>query len=213
MKKIFANIVIGSDTINDILLYNFGVEKGYIIDGLPLANTKNHYSSLNSTKSVLKTDSVILLNGVKRKRIYFDNDDTWIEGIGSVQGFFTPAYPIPTGYSYNYLSCFKHNNVELYHNERCQENCCELLTGLTILNIVTRNSVLFPTTTRDYSYITIDKFATLIKIKDVYGKCLKTIENQNASKYSLDFANYSTGIYFVLVHFADKYEVHKMIRY
>lgn len=213
-KKIYANVVIGTDTLQDILLYDFGAEIGDTVFSLPLTSTMNHYSNLSENKIVKNTDSVELINGEKRKRIYLDNGDVWIEGIGSVNGLFSLAYPIPTSSTHSFLSCFKHNNIELYqNNELCHENCCELLSGVSVPNEVEKFSILFPAATDNYTYIKTNNLVNLIEIRDVYGRCLKTIVTQRVSKYTLDFTNYSSGIYFVLVYSENRYEAHKLIRY
>lgn len=213
-KKVYANVVLGVDTINDVLLYDFSVEKGDTVWGLPLSSTANLYTELNMTKVVTGTDSIELLNGEKRKRIYIDGTEPWIEGIGSVNGLFNPAYPISTTSTvYNFVSCFKQNNVELYHNNTwCHENCCDLLTKVQKPIESKGNSILYPVATENYVQLETFKPATFIEISDAFGRCLKNLSDLALNKYTLDFTNYSTGIYFVIIHFNNSREVHKIVK-
>lgn len=212
--KISANIIIVNDTLKDILLYDFTLEKGDTVFGLPLSSTKEHFCELNETKIVTGIDSIELLNGEKRKRINFDNTEAWIEGIGSINGLFNPAYPIATGlYSYQFISCYKQNDVELYHNNLwCNENCCELLAGIFDTKEIQKSLNLYPVITKDYISLQINNHMTRIEIKDFFGRSLKITANTSSDKYTLDFSIYSEGIYFVIIHFNNIHEVHKIIK-
>ena len=77
-KKIYG-MGMGKTEEDLILMYDFSLEEGDVIDS---------YKSSPST--VIKTDSVVLENGLKAKRIFYDNRDTDIEYIGSVSGFVFP---------------------------------------------------------------------------------------------------------------------------
>ncbi|MDD3195869.1 MAG: T9SS type A sorting domain-containing protein [Paludibacter sp.] len=214
LGKISANIIIAEDTLENILLYDFTLEKGDTVFGLPLSSTKEQFSELNETRIVTGIDSIELLNGEKRKRISFNNVEPWIEGIGSITGLFNPAYPITTGlYSYQFISCYKQNDVELYHNNLWyNENCCELLTSVIETKENQKSSNLYPVITKDYAFLQINNPLKTIEIRDVFGRCIKIIANTDSGKYTLDFTIYSAGIYFVIVHFNNKHEVYKIIK-
>ena len=77
-KKIYG-MGMGRSEENLILMYDFSLEEGDVIDSYKYAPS-----------TVVKTDSVVLANGQKAKRIFYDNRAADIEYVGSVNGFVFP---------------------------------------------------------------------------------------------------------------------------
>jgi hypothetical protein len=99
------------------LLYDFNLEKNdsTIILG--------HIFKVNDVDTVD-------INGNPIKRITFsDNDEYWLEGIGSNFGLISVGNNVDTGACDNSLICFKENEFE-YVNEEFSASYCDLFTGM-----------------------------------------------------------------------------------
>jgi len=210
--KVYANINTGYNKIGNFLLYNFTVNIGDTIQSV-----LNNGSELSFPLIVTNIEYIFLLDGEKRKMISFDMCNPWIEGIGSVNGLFYPAYTLTTGLDTPHLICFKQNNTELYKaTDWCQhDNCCDLLTGMAETQACIKLSTIVPNPTQDYAmlqFMNQNVSCTSVEIIDFLGQCIKTITSNGRLEYKLDLTTYPAGIYFVLVHSLYGNEVHKIIK-
>src|SRR5207244_1851432 len=102
-KKIFF-----ITSINEYLYYDFGLNKNDTfrtsLDGCLVEMIAD------------SVDSVMLLNGEYRKRIFFQWGDTWIDGIGSMNGVAQVAFDRCTTDAYAGLNCFTEDQVLKYKN-------------------------------------------------------------------------------------------------
>ena len=210
--KVFANIDTGYNKSGEFLLYNFTVNIGDTIQSV-----LNNGSELSFPLIVTNIEYIFLLDVEKRKMISFDMCNPWIEGIGSVNGLFYPAYTLTTGLDMPHLICFKQNNTELYKaTDLCpDDNCCDLLTGLVETQAGHKLSSILPNPTQDYALLQFTNQSvsyTSVEIMDFLGQHIKTMTSNGSLEYRLDLTAYPAGVYFVLVHSLYGNEVHKIIK-
>lgn len=129
---VFYRPLKNSEFSEEVLLYDFSVTDTFSI--------KTVHETIE-TFNVLSID-IIEIEGVKRKRIEFDDNSGlyigkyWIEGIGSTGGILKPYYPtpIPTcsdccGVEEN-LVCLINNDEELLYLNDSYYNCDSLLLSI-----------------------------------------------------------------------------------
>lgn len=118
-KKIY---MMSFEHSRDYLIYDFDVKKG---DTIHSTAESGYISRLPIVSSV---DSVQLYNGEYRKRIKIYGD-TWIEGIGSVNGFNYPLREFVTcdcNSSFELIAFAKEKTLLFYNAELCASfNCCQ----------------------------------------------------------------------------------------
>jgi len=210
--KIYANLGIEFGYFGEFLLYDFTLKAG----DKTKASMSNG-SELSGIHTVTRVDTVLLLNGEKRKQFEFNDISAWIEGIGSLSGLFTQAYPMTTTELTPVLLCFKQSGGELYKDPySCSDGtCCDLIAGVKEIQAEQKRSTLFPNETKDYTVLLFKKQnvrCSSVEMVDVIGRHIKTIYLTDNLEYKLDLSNYPTGIYFVLVQYNDKKEIYKVIK-
>lgn len=112
----------------EALLYDFSYNLGDTIDA-PGSEGYTKYHVI-----VTKVDSIMLENGVKRKRLVINNDYTWIEGVGDIESLFDPIEPtinwkcmprcVDCISPQSVLVCFKQDGVVLYSDLTYCTDCC-----------------------------------------------------------------------------------------
>ena len=107
-------------------LYDFSLEVGQTIPVSVFENTDNDNQIIMS--KVISTDSVTLLNGIRAKRIIYDNRSADIEYIGSsVDGIFGPlSMVVPTCNPTFFCYCAIENEF-IY---KTSEQVCETISAL-----------------------------------------------------------------------------------
>lgn len=180
---------------NDFLLYDFNVKKGDTIH----STAQGGY--ISRLPIVTDVDTVQLYNGEHRKRIKI-NSDTWIEGIGSINGFDYPKRDFVTcdcNSSFELISFARENALTFYNSELCAGfDCCQEIKD-DIKNIQEQKKLfdIYPNPTKEI--ITI-KFASYIEnskfeLFDLQGKIVYN-EKINESNNSIHLNQLSNGIYF-----------------
>jgi hypothetical protein len=126
--KVYAYLNYGEYMVmeDEFLLYDFTVEAGDVITSTASEGALSDPDGI----TVLQVDEITLENGEKRKRIFFDKTEPWIEGIGSIRGLFHDTMWLLTNYTVSYLVCFQQNDISLYvDTDKClDEKCCENIT-------------------------------------------------------------------------------------
>lgn len=196
--------------MGEFLLYDFTVKVGDTI------RSTSPSGELSRKPVVTKIDTIELLTGEKRKRFSFNGASEWIEGIGSINGFFTPSEELAIGYSIPYLVCYKQGGIEYYKNNNlCPDGtCCDAITGLENPKQVDQISFLSPNPTNRFIQFNfsenIEQYKS-IKLFDSLGNLLQNFTKTN-NNLALDLSNYSSGLYFVVIEFDKNYELHKIIK-
>lgn len=180
--------------MNENLLYDFELNKNDTI------NLNIH--SIPIQLVVDSVDTVVLLNGEKRRRLLFDlYNEQWIEGIGSMFGLTNVAY-----YLYMYdasadLNCFKENDTLKYHN--INYPTCNFSSGIGISE--TTSLKLFSINPNPFTVSTTLSFSNpnheecAIKIYDMTGQLVRKISHVTNDKLIIEKEILKSGLYlFVL---------------
>lgn len=129
-----------SDSVTEIVAFDFGLEAGDTFMITPSTNAK--FTIERKVKAIIDSVTTILINNYKYDALYLTIgkeealSDIWVKGIGSLRfGLFYPVLFMTGGtYSAYHLLCF-HNGPQLvYSNEQFNE--CYLKTSLneSVLN-------------------------------------------------------------------------------
>jgi hypothetical protein len=180
--KVFVRLVNDKDR----LLYNFKKEIGDTI----------WYSSFDSFIGldyivIESTDSVLLKNGEKRKRLNIISDvghGSWIEGIGSTLGLLKPCEilmdncgtkstnSINCGVQGSALLCFLFDNYLIYKN--CSGSCFPITTSITGVN--NKDIKIYPNPAHDFVQIDYnDEIIKSVEILSITGLLLSKITYAN----------------------------------
>ncbi|PHS60630.1 MAG: hypothetical protein COB12_12965, partial [Flavobacterium sp.] len=197
--KVFRYI---EDLNDEILMYDFTLEVG---DSFVFFENTEYCSIYGSVPSSPISAQVVFVDfqfiaGEERKVIefeyFFEDDEIWIEGIGSIRGFDSVGvvYDIIDGTD---LVCFT-NTVDTYYFNGA--NSCDNTT-LNIDDIFKDSIVLYPNPVSNRSILNIpsELLADKLLIVDVTGKIIKE-EKINKSNFIINVMNYPSGIYFYQVY-------------
>lgn len=141
-------------------------------------------------------DSVTLLNGESRKRMFLSGD-TWIEGVGSLygptnMGFYSCNFDI-----YPELNCFKENDTLKFENVK-YTNC--FYNTLGVPELFSKNNVkIIPNPFSDFTTLTFENplhESSMLKLFNTYGQTIKEYLNIKGNEIKIEKGTISCGIYF-----------------
>ncbi|MDD4971791.1 MAG: T9SS type A sorting domain-containing protein [Paludibacter sp.] len=212
MREENGKVYIKYDNNDEFLLYDFTVKAGDTIHSTAPGGP------LMQLTVVYKVDTVQLLNGEKRK-LFHCNYFSYIEGIGSPEGFFAPLEYMCTCCPYytTSLACFKTPWEELYKDTYwCADgNCCGVLVGIQEAKAEIVRSSIHPNPANDIvtlEFATGTERCTSVEIMDFQGRQINTLPVSGNNVMTIDVSNYHAGIYFILVRYAKGCESHKLIK-
>jgi len=198
--------------IEDVLLYDFSLEVG---DTFSLHN--------NIDFVVVSIDSITLSNNERRKiwnfeaanwtdkcNYYPDYDDRWIEGIGSINGIFSPGCVSYTDYLR--LLCFYDNNNILYQHS-IDENCFVSSVGINEDSLDVQIQI-YPNPASNH--ITIETTANQhlpyqLEIFDITGRIVHS-EVLSESKTLININMLHSGMYFAKIQQGSHVQLKKFIK-
>jgi hypothetical protein len=151
------------------------------------------------TVRIMNTDSIILDNGEKRKRLFLDIGSEWIEGIGSTFGlnypiFFWCAYDVSS-----LLSCFEENDTLKYTSPFLSQ-CFNYTVGID--HIKNNPLIVSPNPFSDFTILKskIDFLGTdKIMLLGIDGRLIKTFDNQFGNEFKLSREGIENGIYILRI--------------
>ncbi len=196
------------DSLTEYLLYDFSLQFGDVIKyDYSVFSNKYGLGEIDSLR-VSKVDSVLIIDGTYRKRIYFTpiccpNSTpylwaSWIEGVGNNMGLLCPISDLPTnGINYT-LVCLKNNNEYIYYNNLF--GTCYPVNE-SILDYAKQNEIIIsPNPVFDYCKIEWDdknvQFDRML-IFDVYGRIVFSKKIDQNSEITIDCRNFGQGMYLV----------------
>ena len=192
-KKIYAMFF---DQAQEFLLYDFNVEKG---DTIYSTAPSGYISRLPIVSSI---DSIQLYNGEYRKRIIIQGYETWIEGIGSLNGFDFPIRDFVTcdcNSSFFLISFAREKVLFFYNSELCATfDCCQgIKDDVKNTKVEEKMFDIFPNPTQEI--VTI-KFSSIIretnfKLFNLQGKIVMD-KQINETNNSVRLNQLPNGIYF-----------------
>lgn len=182
------------DFDGEYLIYDFSLNKN---------DTFSTYNGMCNIQYIVDSiDTVTLLNGEKRKRLFFSssNQETWIEGIGSLTGLFSVGlYQCVADY-YNDLTCFKENDTLKYHNS-VYPVCYYSATGI-IEEDLTKNFSINPNPFSDFttlSVLNLQNENLLLAIYNSTGQLIRKTANIIGSKIIIERGYLKSGLYLFLL--------------
>jgi hypothetical protein len=150
------------DSTVEKTIYDFSVQTK---DTIVFERSGRNYSYM---AVVLNVDSVLIQDSY-RKRIQLDNNDFWIDGIGSVKGLFYTYNNFDSFHEFQLL-CFKENDVPIYYyHYLCGDWWCNLVTDISPSQQNIHLVQIYPNPVIDVSRISIDEDFSQINIYDVSG--------------------------------------------
>ncbi len=204
-KKVFVKL----PDLPESLLYDYALEVGdtawFAVGGV-VCEEQPEFWEESHYKVVSLIDSVMLLNNEYRNRWHFQDGDTWIEGLGSVEwfGLFNPIVSTRAycGDEYGF-ACFKQDDVALYINQPDCETCfCDMLLSIEepIVDLSTLN--VFPNPARETVVISMENKTipeAQVNIYNSNGRLVFHSYNRILKSISVDVGNWTSGLYVVLV--------------
>jgi hypothetical protein len=175
----------------DYPLYDFSLKQGDIFD----------YNCDRSSYQLMVTNiDNIDFGGSNRKRITFgNNDDCWVEGMGSIKGLFYYKERIPTAsYLRKYFVCFTQNEEVLYLNPQFSE--CPIPTFSAINQVQSRPAVnIHPHSLSANTFIVESVFPLKeIKVYSLNGLLLNDYSCSGEMQYIIN-KSFKSGIYLIKV--------------
>jgi hypothetical protein len=149
--------------------------------------------------TVDSVDSVILFNGELRKRMFLSNfsQETWIEGVGSLNGLTYVGVYFCLVDIYPTLNCFKENDTLKYQNSNFS-NC--FYNTVDISELSSKNNVkVYPNPFTESTIITFDNSffeKNTLKIFNTNGQLVKELRNITGNILTIERDKMCRGIYY-----------------
>ena len=204
-KKVFVKL----PGLAESLLYDYTLESGdtaWFSVGGGVCKDQPEFWEESHYKVVTSIDSVMMLNNEYRKRWHFDESDTWIEGLGSVEwfGLFNPL--INTYYlcgDFYSFACFKEDDVVLYINQPDCETCfCDLLTSIGDPYLNEGHLSIYPNPARGFVTISIpdhDMSNAQLLIYNWHGQILIQTAYTTHQPETINVKEWKSGLYVVVI--------------
>jgi len=191
MREDSAQKVFFSDLTEEYLLYDFSLSKGETLYA--------DFRGCQFEMTLDNIDSIVLLNGEIRKRYNFSNwtTDTWIEGIGSINGLINVGLQMCSFDIYSQLNCFTENDLLKLQNSdftSCYFSSVGLTKDISIEKItLSPNPFITAAILKTPSYMA----NCVLRIYSVSGKLLRTYSNLSGKQFLIERGDLNPGLYFI----------------
>jgi len=195
--KIYASSYNRNNTnYGEYLLYDFSAEIG---DTIKSNITSDCGCNLSHPQVVTGISTVTLQNGEKRKKYALSYSSEWIEGIGSLGGFFFDASPLCTCLEQPQLICYKQNDSYLFSNNSSWGGNCDFINGLDYVKTDKQAASLSsnPLVTSSNLKWNLSNNYSILGITDLVGKSMFTINVSGLSEYKINRSDLSKGLYII----------------
>ena len=187
-KKVFLY----SNIINDMLFYDFSLNVGDTFS--------TNLNGCSFQMVVDSVDSVMLLSGEIRKRLFLSHD-TWIEGIGSIAGLTYVGLYFCYFDIYPELICFIENDTLKYHNSY-YPTCYYSSLSINEIRNGQNTMLIFPNPFQDNLNINSKESIKGIEIYTYDGKRIYSesfFNPINLYNYNLSTSSLKQGIYLIKI--------------
>lgn len=179
----------------EYLAYDFSLNQGDTFSQVN-ANFCNFQLNVDSV------DTVTLLNGELRKRLFLSHNfvyqETWIEGIGSSFGMPYPGVFFCSADFYPELNCFSEDGILKYENTN-YPNCN--YSSISIDEVSFNNNLsINPNPCSIHSNLTIKIKESDLKyfiLASAAGEIIMQVVDINKNEFMLDLKDLKSGIYFI----------------
>jgi hypothetical protein len=185
----------------DYPLYDFSLEEG-----------DTYVNSFGNKLTVNSVDTLVI-NGIKRKRINFNDSGSscWIEGMGSNTGLFRHVEKTPTSAAYSRsFACFSHNGTVLYLGHSFPD-CPQ--ANFSSLNKIDQDSVKVFFNHHRHTISIVSPYAIKrVKVFNANGLLLQEEKINGEFQIVLHKCMLTSGVYIVNIVFQDgKNEIRKLL--
>ncbi len=177
---------------DEFLLYDFDVNIG------------DEISTRTCQFNVIDVDSILLLDGTYRKRLYVSNNQgdvpfSWIEGIGDLKGFLNPRY---CSMSDNIaIVCHYNEDTQIYQNPNFDD--CWILSSTKEVDTVS-SLMIYPNPST--GMVRVEYPSSLIRTVEVFTTFGQQIYTTTLNTYQadVDLSIYDRGTYIIRLQTNDK---------
>lgn len=177
------------NTDTSVVLYDFTKNVGDTV------HTGTYHRSV-----IVEIDSISISEGY-RKRYKMEDDQYWIEGIGSTRGFLFPITASPTMYWHSELICFKYMENMIYLNPGFTDCTTSIVSSVNDLG--TNNSIeIYPNPVergRDIIIKSTKIPIAKIQFYNQLGTLLSSINCSKKNAVQINMADYEPGVYIALI--------------
>lgn len=187
--------------IYEFLLYDFGLELSSDI------YMYNRLYGIDSLKFTVTKIDTILIGNEKRKRMFLsgDQNEIWIEGLGSLKGLIFSGMFVSGGFTE--VSCFSENGNIVYKNPK-YENCFCTRNETAKIDL-TNEPILYPNPSKGFVIIR-DMINAKFQLYDLSG--FRIIDrNINTHNFNIDVSKLKSGIYIYNINYLDTNIVGRLI--
>ena len=143
----------------------------------------------------------ILISGIYRKRYTLNDNQYWIEGIGSTNGFFFPITEQPTMYWHSELICFNRNNNIIYLNPNFID--CTTAKASSITDLEENDLIhIYPNPSNFKGEINIKSEGAHMNRILIFNALGYLVESSNCiskRETKIDISDYLSGIYVIKI--------------
>ncbi|MBC8320592.1 MAG: T9SS type A sorting domain-containing protein [Bacteroidetes bacterium] len=182
-----------SNSENEILLYDFNLTIGETFSSF--------YYDCPIEFELESIDTLTVLNGEQREKYNFSNNESWIKGIGSLNGLvYVGVYWCEADMYYDLSCCFE-NDEQIFQSDN-YDNCFIYTVGVEENeNLV--NHKIFP---NPFTYSTVLQFdfqenqKYWLEIIDQTGQIINRIDKITTGEIEIRKENMNTGLYFYILY-------------
>lgn len=183
------------DYVGDVAIYNFNFNVGDSMNYY----LNDHGTIIPFTFYVYRVDSINIDN-TWLKRIYFDDGDIWIEGIGSMGGFNRVELAFTDGGAYEAYTEYKltclHQNDELMYVFNNNYPECGTRVGLNDIQDDDFSVNIYPSIVDDYLNIESSVYPLQIRIIDIFGR--EVYGGRSYGKNVINCKSFNNGVYYFI---------------
>jgi hypothetical protein len=184
-----------SNTLNKI--YDFSKQTPG--DTIQFKTSTSDYCHIYKVLTLKSVDS-ILIDKTYRKYYHYDNNENWIEGIGSTRSLLSTLIPLPACACVQTVVCFRQPNKLIYMNP--VYNQCFCFTTVGISNSETAiNIALLPNPFSSETALKINGSLTNadLYIYDAFGRQVKEMKNRSGESIMISRNGLVSGLYYVCI--------------
>ncbi len=190
------------ETDSTVVLYDFSKDVGDTVLTGP-------YES----EHVIEAIDSVMVDGAFRKRYSTSWGHQWIEGVGSLAGFFYPVTDIPTETWQIWMSCFKKNGNVIYLNPEFTD-CTSMVS---IQQNQQQGKVRVypnPVTAGDLMRISAQRNIYSYQIIDISGRIVEQQNSLNSTDIHISTISFNEGIYVIrLITRSSEYTCKFMVKH
>jgi hypothetical protein len=193
---------------NEYLLYDFSLEEGMVFE-----YSSYMYPELTTVSLYVKTGDMIEINGSPRKRLqlsYLQSEDswiidTWIEGIGSLNGILQPCYRLFLVGGVRELLCHYKDDEQTYKNPAYSDCYYDKVEDITSTKrIIINGWSVYPNPVNNVLVISSPNETELfVEFTGISGKTVYAKQLGIGKEHTIDVSLFASGLYLLRAYDAN----------